>query len=195
MAHGRITGWATHLPERKLTNHDLAEIVDTSDEWIRERSGIGTRHVDGKVTEMSVEAGRDAMAMAGVDPSDVDLLLLATCTGDQQFPASASVVQHDLGMSCGAIDLNAACSGFVYGLVTAMQFAEGGVETILVIGSDALAASSTGPTGAPASCSVTGPAPWSSSDRPAARLFWAGTSCRTVRRPASSPANTAERSS
>ena len=138
MAHGRITGWATHLPERKLTNHDLAEIVDTSDEWIRERSGIGTRHVDGKVTEMSVEAGRDAMAMDGVDPSDVDLLLLATCTGDQQFPASASVVQHDLGMSCGAIDLNAACSGFVYGLVTAMQFAEGGVETILVIGSDAL---------------------------------------------------------
>ena len=126
MAHGRITGWATHLPERKLTNHDLAEMVDTSDEWIRERSGIGTRHVDGKVTEMSVEAGRGAMAMAGVDPSDVDLLLLATCTGDQQFPASASVVQHDLGMSCGAIDLNAACSGFVYGLVTAMQFAEGG---------------------------------------------------------------------
>ena len=138
MAHGRITGWATHLPERRLTNHDLAEMVDTSDEWIRERSGIGTRHVDGKVTKMSVEAGRDAMAMAGVDPSDVDLLLLATCTGDQQFPASASVVQHDLGMSCGAIDLNAACSGFVYGLVTAMQFAEGGVETILLIGSDAL---------------------------------------------------------
>ena len=63
MAHGRITGWATHLPERRLTNHDLAEMVDTSDEWIRERSGIGTRHVDGKVTEMSVEAGRGAMAM------------------------------------------------------------------------------------------------------------------------------------
>ena len=138
MAHGRITGWATHLPERRLTNHDLAEIVDTSDEWIRERSGIGARHVDGKVTEMSVAAGRDALAMAGVDPADVDLLLLATCSSDQQFPASASVVQHDLGMSCGAIDLNAACSGFVYGLVTAMQFAEGGVETILLIGSDAL---------------------------------------------------------
>ena len=138
MAHGRITGWATHLPERRLTNHDLAEIVDTTDEWIRERSGIGARHVDGKVTEMSVEAGRDALAMAGVDPADVDLLLLATCSSDQQFPASASVVQHELGMSCGAIDLNAACSGFVYGLVTAMQFAEGGMETILLIGSDAL---------------------------------------------------------
>jgi 3-oxoacyl-[acyl-carrier-protein] synthase III len=138
MAHGRITGWATHLPERRLTNHDLAEIVDTTDEWIRERSGIGARHVDGKVTEMSVEAGRDALAMAGVDPADVDLLLLATCSSDQQFPASASVVQHEMGMSCGAIDLNAACSGFVYGLVTAMQFTEGGMETILLIGSDAL---------------------------------------------------------
>ena len=76
--------------------------------------------------------------MAGVDPADVDLLLLATCSSDQQFPASASVVQHEMGMSCGAIDLNAACSGFVYGLVTAMQFAEGGMETILLIGSDAL---------------------------------------------------------
>ena len=138
MAHGRITGWATHLPERQLTNHDLAEMVETTDEWIRERSGIGARHVDGRVTEMSAEAGRDALAMAGVDPADVDLLLLATCSSDQQFPASASVVQHELGMSCGAIDLNAACSGFVYGLVTAMQFAEGGMETILLIGSDAL---------------------------------------------------------
>ena len=138
MAHGRITGWATHLPERRLTNHDLAEFVDTSDEWIRERTGIAARHVDGRVTEMSAIAGRDALAMAGVDPADVDLLFLATCSSDQQFPASASVVQHELGLTCGAIDMNAACSGFVYGLVTAMQFAAGGVERILLIGSDAL---------------------------------------------------------
>ena len=138
MAHGRITGWATHLPERRLTNHDLAEFVDTSDEWIRERTGIAARHVDGRVTEMSAIAGRAALEMAGVDPADVDLLLLATCSSDQQFPASASVVQHELGLTCGAIDMNAACSGFVYGLVTAMQFAAGGVERILLIGSDAL---------------------------------------------------------
>ena len=138
MAHGRITGWATHLPARRLPNHDLAEFVDTSDEWIRERTGIAARHVDGRVTEMSAIAGRDALAMAGVDPADVDLLLLATCSSDQQFPASASVVQHELGLTCGAIDMNAACSGFVYGLVTAMQFAAGGVERILLIGSDAL---------------------------------------------------------
>lgn len=138
MAHGRITGWATHLPEKRLTNHDLAEFVDTTDEWIRERSGISARHVGGKVSEMSTVAGRDALAMAGVDPGDVGLLLLATCSSEQQFPASASIVQHDLGLKCGAIDINAACSGFVYGLVTAMQFAAGGVDTILLIGSDAL---------------------------------------------------------
>ena len=138
MAHGRITGWATHLPEKRLTNHDLAELVDTTDEWIRERSGISTRHVGGKVSEMSTVAGRDALAMAGVDPGDVGLLLLATCSSEQQFPASASIVQHNLGLKCGAIDINAACSGFVYGLVTAMQFAAGGVDTILLIGSDAL---------------------------------------------------------
>ena len=138
MAHGRITGWATHLPEKRLTNHDLAEFVDTTDEWIRERSGISARHVGGKVSEMSTVAGRDALAMAGVDPGDVGLLLLATCSSEQQFPASASIVQYELGLKCGAIDINAACSGFVYGLVTAMQFAAGGVDTILLIGSDAL---------------------------------------------------------
>ena len=138
MAHGRITGWATHLPEKRLTNHDLAEFVDTTDEWIRERSGISARHVGGKVSEMSTVAGRDALAMAGIDPGDVGLLLLATCSSEQQFPSSASIVQHELGLKCGAIDINAACSGFVYGLVTAMQFAAGGVDTILLIGSDAL---------------------------------------------------------
>ncbi len=138
MAHGRITGWATHLPERRVSNHDLAKTIDTTDEWIRERTGVGSRHVGGKVTEMSVAAGRDALAMAMVEPTEVDLLLLATCTSDQQFPSSASVVQHELGMSCGAIDINAACSGFVYGLVTAMQFAKGGTDKILLIGSDAV---------------------------------------------------------
>ena len=138
MPHGRITGWATHLPEKVLTNDELAKIVDTSDEWIRERTGISTRHIDGTVTEMSTEAGRSAMAMAGVAADDIDLLLLASCTSDQQFPASASVVQHNLGLTCGAIDMNAACSGFVYGLVTAMQYIDGGLDRVLLIGSDAL---------------------------------------------------------
>ena len=138
MPHGRITGWATHLPEKVLTNDELARLVDTSDEWIRERTGISARHVDGTVTGMSTEAGRSAMEMAGVAAEDIDLLLLATCSSDQQFPASASVVQHNLGLTCGAIDMNAACSGFVYGLVTAMQYVDGGLDRVLLIGSDAL---------------------------------------------------------
>ena len=138
MPYGRITGWAVDLPEKVLTNADLASMVDTSDEWITERSGISSRHVDGTVTEMSTVAGRAALAMAGVPPNQVDLLLLATTTSDQMIPASSSVVQDNLGLSCGAVDLNAACSGFVYGLVTAMQFVEGGMERVLLIGSDAL---------------------------------------------------------
>ena len=138
MPYGRITGWAVDLPEKVLTNADLARMVDTSDEWITERSGISSRHVDGTVTEMSTVAGRAALAMAGVPPNQVDLLLLATTTSDQMIPASSSVVQDNLGLSCGAVDLNAACSGFVYGLVTAMQFVEGGMERVLLIGSDAL---------------------------------------------------------
>ena len=138
MPYGRITGGAVDLPEKVLTNADLANMVDTSDEWITERSGISSRHVDGTVTEMSTVAGRAALAMAGVPPNQVDLLLLATTTSDQMIPASSSVVQDNLGLSCGAVDLNAACSGFVYGLVTAMQFVEGGMERVLLIGSDAL---------------------------------------------------------
>ena len=138
MPYGRITGWATNLPDRILTNDDLAQMVDTSDEWITARTGVKTRHIDGKVTEMSTSAALDAMAMAGVSPDQIDLLLLATTSPDQQIPASASVIQHSLGLTCGAFDLNAACSGFVYGLVTAMQFIQGGMERILVIGSDSL---------------------------------------------------------
>ena len=138
MSYGRITGWATNLPDRVLTNDDLAQMVDTSDEWITARTGIKTRHIDGKVTEMSSTAALDAMNMAGVSPDQIDLLLLATTSPDQQIPASASVIQDNLGLSCGAFDLNAACSGFVYGLVTAMQFIQGGMKRILVIGSDSL---------------------------------------------------------
>lgn len=138
MSYGRITGWAINLPEKILTNDDLAQMVDTSDEWIKERTGISTRHVDGKVSEMSTKAGRAALAKAGVEPDEIDLLILATTTADQLVPATSSVVQNNLGLSCGALDLNAACSGFVYGLVTAMQFSNSGMEKILLIGSDSL---------------------------------------------------------
>ena len=82
MPYGRITGWATNLPDRILTNDDLAQMVDTSDEWITARTGVKTRHIDGKVTEMSTSAALDAMAMAGVSPDQIDLLLLATTSPD-----------------------------------------------------------------------------------------------------------------
>ena len=133
MAFGRITGWAIDLPERILTNDELSEMVDTSDEWIRERSGISTRHIDGKVSEMSTNAGKAALEKAGVKPEEIDLFILATTTADKVVPATSSIVQNNLGLSCGAFDLNAACSGFVYGLVTAMQFADSGMEKILLL--------------------------------------------------------------
>ena len=138
MAFGRITGWAIDLPERILTNDELSQMVDTSDEWIKERSGISSRHIDGKVSEMSTNAGKAALEKAGVKPDEIDLFILATTTADKVVPATSSIVQNNLGLSCGAFDLNAACSGFVYGLVTAMQFADSGMEKILLIGSDSL---------------------------------------------------------
>ena len=138
MAFGRITGWAIDLPERILTNDELSQMVDTSDEWIKERSGISSRHIDGKVSEMSTNAGKAALEKAGVKPEEIDLFILATTTADKVVPATSTIVQNNLGLSCGAFDLNAACSGFAYGLVTAMQFADSGMEKILLIGSDSL---------------------------------------------------------
>ena len=138
MAFGRITGWAIDLPERILTNDELSQMVDTSDEWIKERSGISSRHIDGKVSEMSTNAGKAALEKAGVKPDEIDLFILAPTTADKVVPATSSIVQNNLGLSSGAFDLNAAGSGFVYGLVTAIQFADSGMEKILLIGSDSL---------------------------------------------------------
>jgi 3-oxoacyl-[acyl-carrier-protein] synthase-3 len=134
-----ITGWGTALPERVVTNHDLERTMDTSHEWIVERTGIVERRVGGSTAGLSVESGRQALERAGVDPGDVDLLILATTTPDRAVPATASTVQHALGLRCGAFDLNAACSGWVYGLVAAHGFIAAGAERILVIGTDTLA--------------------------------------------------------
>jgi 3-oxoacyl-[acyl-carrier-protein] synthase-3 len=138
MRTARIAGWATALPDKVVTNDDLAAVLDTSDEWIRERSGIRERRVGGTTSGLAIEAGRSALEHAGVAASDIGLLVLATTTPDQQVPATASTVQDALGVQCGAFDLNAACSGFVYGLVTAYQYVAGGVERALVIGSETL---------------------------------------------------------
>lgn len=134
----RITGWGSALPDKVVTNHDLAQTVDTSDEWITERTGIKERRVGGSTMSLSVEAGRKAMESAGVEPSEIDLVVLATTTPDRQVPATASSVQRELGLDCGAFDLNAACSGFVYGLVVANGFLKSGLGKILVIGTDTL---------------------------------------------------------
>ena len=137
--HGAIiTGWGTALPPKVVTNDDLAERIDTNDAWIRDRTGIHRRHVGGTTVGLSVESARQAMARAGVEPSEIDGLVLATTTPDRSVPASASVVQHELGLDCGAFDVNAACSGFVYGLVTAHGFIAMGAQKVLVIGTDTL---------------------------------------------------------
>jgi 3-oxoacyl-[acyl-carrier-protein] synthase-3 len=134
----RITGWGSALPEKVVTNHDLAGTMDTSDDWIRERTGISERRVGGSTTGLAIEAARGAIARAGCAPSDIDLLILATTSPDQAVPASSATVQSELGLHCGAFDLNAACSGFVYSLVTANAFIETGMQRVLVVGSDTL---------------------------------------------------------
>jgi 3-oxoacyl-[acyl-carrier-protein] synthase-3 len=134
----RITGWGTALPDKTVTNVDLAATIDTSDDWITERTGIKERRVGGTTCGLAVEAGRAAIASAGVDLADIDLLVLATTTPDQTVPATASSVQHELGVQCGAFDVNAACSGFVYALVAAHGFIAAGANKVLVIGAETL---------------------------------------------------------
>jgi len=134
-----ITGWGTALPPKILTNDDLAGMMDTSDQWIQERTGIKERRVGGTTAGLSVEAGRKAIEMSGVDPARIDALILATTTPDRTVPATAPTVQHELGLRCGSFDVNAACSGFMYGLVVAHGLITMGSERILIIGTDTLA--------------------------------------------------------
>jgi 3-oxoacyl-[acyl-carrier-protein] synthase III len=150
-----ITGWGVSLPERIVTNDDIASLFDTTDEWIVERSGISTRRAatgpfvtppnpatpeDGLGTTgtLAVEAGRQALSRAGVAGPDIDLVILCTTTPDQLIPASSAAVSAVLGIAGGAMDVNAACAGFTYGLVTAAGFINSGAEKVLLIGSETL---------------------------------------------------------
>jgi 3-oxoacyl-[acyl-carrier-protein] synthase-3 len=134
----KIIGWGTSLPEKVITNDDLSKTMDTSDEWIRERTGIERRHVGGSTASLSIESGRKAIEMAGIDPLSIDALVLSTTTPDRTVPATSAAVQHGLGLRCGAFDVNAACSGFVYALITGHGLIAMGMRRILVVGTDTL---------------------------------------------------------
>ena len=135
---GVITGWGAALPDRIVTNHELEQTIDSNHEWIVERTGIRERRVGGTTAELSVASARQAIEMSGVDPADIDALVLATTTPDRAVPATASTVQELLGLSCGAYDVNAACSGWVYGLITGHGLIALGAQKVLVIGTDTL---------------------------------------------------------
>ncbi|MFA7261418.1 MAG: beta-ketoacyl-ACP synthase III [Caulobacter sp.] len=138
-----VTGVGGYLPETIVTNDDLAKIVDTTDEWVRERTGIRRRHraaEDQAVSDLAVEAARKALAAAGRTPADVDLIIVATTTADLTFPATAAIVQRKLGCPVGiAFDVQAVCSGFVYGLTVADGFVgRGHSKCALVIGAETM---------------------------------------------------------
>ena len=135
---GQISGWGIALGNDLVTNHDLASRLDTSDEWIKERTGISERRVGGTTAGLAVQAAKDALKVADCSAEEIDLLVLATTTPDDQIPATSAMVQHRLGLKCGAMDLNAACSGFVYSLVTGFGMLALGNRRILVIGSETL---------------------------------------------------------
>lgn len=136
-----VAGSGSALPGRRVSNKELTETVDTSDEWIVERTGIRWRHIAGEgetTSSLATEAARKALAAAGVDASEVGLIVLATATPDQTFPASATIVQANLGINdCVAFDIAAVCSGFLYALSVAESMLRGGTARIaVVIGSE-----------------------------------------------------------
>ncbi len=136
-----IRGVGAHLPRRILTNADLAKMVDTTDEWITERSGIRQRHIAGEdelTSDLGAAAAKKALVRAGIDPIDIDLIICATATPDRTFPATAVKIQQMLGVTKGAaFDIQAVCSGFVYGMTTADNFLKTGqFKRALVIGAE-----------------------------------------------------------
>lgn len=140
----RVTGTGSYAPAKVLTNADLERMVATSDEWIRERTGIRERRIAASgeaCSDLAVQAGRRALEAAGLSPADVDLILLATCTGDYPLPATACLVQHQLGATkAAACDIGAACCGFVYALSIADAYVKSGMRHVLVIGSEVMSA-------------------------------------------------------
>jgi 3-oxoacyl-[acyl-carrier-protein] synthase-3 len=148
-SYSKIIGTGSYLPEKRVTNQDLAEQmaangVDTSDEWIVSRSGISARHyaaADQNSSDLAVEAAKQALQMAGLQPNDIDLIIVASSTPDffGSFPSTACIVQRKLGITnhSGAVDVQAVCSGFIYGVATADSFIKSGMhKNVLVIGAE-----------------------------------------------------------
>jgi len=141
--YSRITGTGSYLPEKALTNQDLEKIVDTTDQWIVDRTGIKKRHIaadDEYTCDLAEKAARNAMEMAGVEPKDIDLIVVATTTPDQIFPSTACLLQARLGIhGPAAFDVQAVCTGFVYAVGVADKFIKtGSAKCALVIGAETL---------------------------------------------------------
>ena len=143
MTNALITGWGMYAPSRIMSNADLEKLVETSDEWIVSRTGIRERRIaadDETTTTLSVHASRDALAVAGMEPDELDLVIVATCSPDYYMPATGVLVAHELGAKRAAgFDLMAACSGFVFSLVTATAYVRSGMyRNVLVVGVELL---------------------------------------------------------
>ena len=143
MTYSRIAGTGRYLPERIMTNFDLEKIVDTTDEWIRTRTGVERRHVveeDQTTSDMCVRSAQNAMDDAGITPADVDMVITGTTSPDVVFPNVSSIIQHRLGIpACPAFSLEAACSGFIYALTVADQFIKtGAAKCVLVTGAECI---------------------------------------------------------
>lgn len=142
MPFASLISVASWLPERRLSNADLEKMVDTSDEWIRSRTGIGERRIAARgeaTSDLAARAGTLALERANLAPADVDMLVLATSTPDKVFPSAACLAQAKMGLTCPAFDLNAACTGFIYAIDVATSIIESGrARTVLVIGADVL---------------------------------------------------------
>ena len=143
MIYSRITGTGSYLPQKVLSNHDLEKMVDTNDQWIQERTGIKKRHIiaDGETTtDLAFNAAKKAIEAAGIENTEIDLIIVATTTPTKIFPSTASLVQEQLGISgCPAFDIQAVCTGFIYALTVADKFIKSGsAKNALIIGAECL---------------------------------------------------------
>ena len=141
MTYARIIGTGSYLPERVMTNHELEALVDTSDQWIRERTGIEQRHIAGDnetTVDLAEKAARNAIEAAGIDPNEIDLIIMATSTPDKIFPSSACILQARLDIhGCPAFDIQAVCTGFIYALSVADKFIRtGSSKKALIVGAE-----------------------------------------------------------